>query len=219
MQNSWDTRVVSGQLLDFIRSVQHPSCRLSGGAVLSGVHLRHRLSNDLDFFCDTREIVRELLRSCAERSEETGAQFSLIRDGGTFIRARLSLSSSDGTIIDIAYEPSAPLAPRESIEGIVVDSLKDLRANKITCLLSRQEPRDLVDLYFLDRLGQGPENFLQDALRKDAGVDPGVLSYLLRSFPVSPMPLMLEPLDEESLRAFRDELSERLRTAVLPVKA
>lgn len=55
-----------------------------------------------------------------------------------------------------------------------------------------------------------------DALKKDAGVDPGILSYLLREFPTAPLPLMLEPLDENSLRSFRDDLSERFRLAGVP---
>ena len=41
----------------------------------------------------------------------------------------------------------------ELVEGVQVESLLDLRANKLTCILSRSEPRDLVDLLFLDRAG------------------------------------------------------------------
>ena len=61
---------------------------------------------------------------------------------------------------------------RRRLEGIVVESLSDLRANKLTCILSRSEPRDLVDLYFLDRAGHPPERDLELALKKDAGIDP-----------------------------------------------
>lgn len=91
-----------------------------------------------------------------------------------------------------------------------------MQANKITCLLSRSDPRDLVDLYFLDKANRRPEAFLIDALAKDAGVDPGILSYLLKRFPTAPLPIMLEVLDESTLAAFRDDLSERFRVAGLP---
>jgi len=102
------------------------------------------------------------------------------------------------------------------VEGIVVESLSDLRANKLTCILSRSEPRDLVDLYFLDRAGHPPERDLDLALKKDAGIDPGVLAWLLSRFPTEPLPQMLEPLTAKQLQRFRDELAERLRQIAFP---
>ena len=102
-------------------------------------------------------------------------------------------------------------APPPPIEGVVIESLTDLRANKLTCILSRSEPRDLVDLYFLDRAGFPPELDLDIALRKDSGIDPGVLAWLLTQFPTRPLPVMLEPLTTEQLEKFRDALAERLR--------
>jgi hypothetical protein len=84
----------------------------------------------------------------------------------------------------------------------------------LTCILSRSEPRDLVDLYFLDRAGFPPDQDLEIAVRKDAGIDPGVLAWLLSQFPVDPLPKMLEPLEVEELQKFRDELAARLRGSV-----
>ena len=44
--------------------------------------------------------------------------------------------------LDVVYEPDADIAaPPPPIEG--VDSLADLRASKLICVLSRSEPRDL----------------------------------------------------------------------------
>lgn len=216
MPLSWDTRVVSPTLLGFVKAVQDRSpCRLAGGAALSGVHLRHRLSRDLDLFCDDRQSVRDVVRASIEIASKDGGEFKLVRDGGTFVRASLSLKGQS-VEVDIAFEPSVPLAPRDVVEGVVVDSLTDMHANKITCLLSRSEPRDLVDLYFLDRGNRKPEAFLMDALEKDAGVDPGILSYLLKEFPTAPLPIMLREFDEGTLLSFRDELSERFRVAGLP---
>jgi hypothetical protein len=54
------------------------------------------------------------------------------------------------------------------------------------------------------------------ALRKDGGIDPGVLVWLLGQFPTRPLPKMLEPLTEAELVTFRDELRERLRRLAVP---
>ncbi|HSF14740.1 MAG TPA: nucleotidyl transferase AbiEii/AbiGii toxin family protein [Vicinamibacteria bacterium] len=101
--------------------------------------------------------------------------------------------------------------PPPPVEGILVESLSDLRASKFTCILSRSEPRDLVDLLFLDRAGYPPEEDLTLALRKDARIDPGILAWLLARFPVEPLPKMLEPLTVNELREFRDDLAKRLK--------
>jgi hypothetical protein len=91
----------------------------------------------------------------------------------------------------------------------------DLRANKLTCLLSRSEPRDLVDIYFLERAGYRPENDLEPALQKDAGIDPGILAQLLASFPLEPLPMMLVQLTSSELATYRDALAERFRRLAL----
>ena len=90
-------------------------------------------------------------------------------------------------------------------------SLEDLRASKLTCLLSRSEPRDLVDVLFLERAGFPADADLGLALKKDAGVDPAVMGWLLDQFPVAPLPVMLSPLTSEELKQYRNDLSERLR--------
>ena len=79
-----------------------------------------------------------------------------------------------------------------------------------------QTPFDLVDLLFLDRAGFPPERDLAAALKKDAGIDPSVLAWLLGQFPVSPMPIMPVPLEEEELQSFRDRLRERFQQISLP---
>lgn len=80
----------------------------------------------------------------------------------------------------------------------------------------RAEPRDLVDVLFVERNGYAPERDLGLALLKDSGVDPGILAWLLRDFPVQPLPQMLMPLSVAELSSYRDELAERLRLLSLP---
>jgi hypothetical protein len=63
MPDSFDPRVVPGPLLTLVRACQEVSdAHLGGGAVLSGAHLRHRLTRDLDLFVHERDDHRELVR-------------------------------------------------------------------------------------------------------------------------------------------------------------
>ncbi|MBI4950447.1 MAG: nucleotidyl transferase AbiEii/AbiGii toxin family protein [Myxococcales bacterium] len=217
MRSSFDRRVVPEPVIQLVRACQRRApAHFAGGAALSGAHLAHRLSGDVDLFCHRAEDVRTLVRALPELAAELGLRIDLVRDAATFVRARVRFDAGE-LELDLVHEPLADLeSPPPPLEGVVVESLADLRAAKLTCVLSRSEPRDLVDLLFLDRAGFPPERDLALALRKDGGIDPGVLAWLLKQFPVRPLPLMLEPLTEAELLAFRDALQERFRALSVP---
>ena len=217
MRSTFDPRVVPPPVVALMRELQrHVPSHLAGGAALSGLHLGHRLSADIDLFCHEAEHVRDLVRDLPSVASRSGAEIRIVRDAGSFVRATVRVASH-GLELDIVHEAVADLEPPPPpVEGVLVESFADLRASKLTCLLSRSEPRDLVDLLFLDRAGYAPERDLPPALRKDAGIDPGALAWLLRGFPVSPLPRMLEPLTEHQLAAFRDGLAERLKQLAVP---
>jgi hypothetical protein len=52
----------------------------------------------------------------------------------------------------------------------------------------------------LEREGFPVDGDLRLALAKDAGIDPGILVWLLAEFPIAPLPQMLEQLSTEELR-------------------
>lgn len=193
---------------------QRVPCLFGGGAALSGAHLSHRLSRDADLVCRRAEDVRSLVRDLPEVARQTKAQITLVRDAGTFIRANV-VTPSGSLELDAVYEATPAIEAATTLEGIALESLPDLRASKLTCILSRSEPRDLVDLLFLERAGYRVEEDLPLALRKDGGIDPGVLAWLLGQFPVAPLPMMLSPLNRDELAAFREELRERFRKIAL----
>lgn len=118
---------------------------------------------------------------------------------------------------DLVHDPVPDIEPpRVPMEGLLVESLVDMRANKLTCILSRSEPRDLVDLLFLDRAGYPPEADLALALRKNGGIDPGIPAWLPSRFPVEPLPRMLISVTVEEVTRFRDGLGERMRRLATP---
>ena len=220
MFGRFDSRVVPAAALRFVRAcAARVDLHLAGGAALSGAHLAHRLSGDLDLFCHDLESMRYLVSQLDAAARDAGGTSRIDRDSGGHVRAQFAFA--DGSLeIDVVHEALPDLAAPDSLEGVPVESLEDLRASKLTCLLSRSEPRDLVDVLFLERAGFRPEDDLALALRKDAGIDPGVLAWLLRSFPVAPLPIMLLPLDPAELREYRDALAARFRAlSVLTSKA
>lgn len=178
------------------------------------MHLRHRLSRDADLFFHDRHVHRDAVTLLHEVAREAGVTIRVVRDAGTFVRAVLT-ADDEAVDIDLVFDGVADVDSPDAVEGVHVESLPDLRA-KLTCVLSRSEPRDLVDLLFLDRAGYPPEADLALALKKDGSIDPGVLAWLLGQFPVEPLPQMLIPLPAGDLESFRDRLAERLRRLAVP---
>jgi hypothetical protein len=164
--SGFDSRIVGPQELSLLRACGRiVPFHLGGGAALAGVHLRHRLSADADLFVHDRESHRQLVRALPAVGDENATPVSILRDAGTIVRARADLARGP-LELDVIYEPVPDLEPTPApIDGIVVESLVDLRVNKLTCILSRSEPRDLVDLLFLDRAGYPPEADLTRALQ------------------------------------------------------
>lgn len=167
---TFDRRIVRLSTLRFLQACHgRTPFHLAGGAALAGVHLRHRLSRDADLFFHERQTHRDAVSLLPEIAQEAGVTIRIVRDAGTFVRG--VLTGVDGDLdIDLVFDAVADVGRPDVVEGVQVESLADLRANKLTCVLSRSEPRDLVDLLFLDRAGYPPEADLTLALAKDAGI-------------------------------------------------
>ena len=216
MRSQFDRRIVSESTLAFVRAVQRRvRIHLGGGSALGGAWLGHRLSRDIDLICHAPEDVRNAIQALNEAASDCKGTVTLVRDAGTFVRARALLEGTP-LEVDVTFEGHGDLSAPVVLEGVMLESLEDQRASKLTCLLSRTEPRDLVDLLFLDRAGHPPEGDLALAVQKDAGIDPAALAWLLSEFPTNPLPQMLEPLTEHELRQFRDDLRERFRRLAVP---
>jgi hypothetical protein len=217
MHKTFDRRVVPDFALGFIRACQERiPCHLGGGAALAGVYLGHRTTGDIDLFVHDAEDMRALAGLLPAAAAAAASDCSLLRDAGHLVRAHLESRSGQSLEVDLVYEPIVDIEPPPpKIEGIEVESLAELRASKLTCILSRSEPRDLVDLYFLDQAGYPPARDLDLALRKDSGIDPAVLAWLVTQFPTSPLPTMLQPLTSGQLEVFRALLAESFRRSAL----
>lgn len=206
-----DRRVIPEALVELVRAVQaREPCHLAGGMALSGAHLAHRLSADVDLFVHDAAAHRRACRHLEDAVESANGTLTVVQDAGAFWRARVTVGAVTSEF-DLVHESLPDLhEPPPPIDGVIVESIVDLRAAKLTCLLSRSEPRDLVDVLFLERAGFKPEDDLALALRKDAGIDPATLAWLLTSFPIEPLPKMLVPLSRDELKAYRNELAARL---------
>ena len=176
---------------------------LSGGTALSAFYLKHRLSDDLDFFTgdsvdyQSIHIFMELVKNRLKASE---MRYERLFDRNIFF---LKLGKEGTLKMEFTKYPFKRLGKMVTRFGIQADSLRDLAANKFMALIDRFDPKDFVDIYFL------LERFDLNAIRRDAekkfGAKIGDMllgSELAKVRRVTALPIMLRKLTIDELKVF-----------------
>lgn len=143
------TAVQREVLLELISSkVIEDSFFLTGGTSLSVFYLHHRLSNDLAFFAldpvDLGEIDLNVRRKWRKESAK-------IKEGTDFI----SFIIKD-TKVEFAIDRVSSRERRESLRFengrcLYIDTISNISSNKFCTVVSRVEPKDFIDFYFIQK--------------------------------------------------------------------
>lgn len=188
---------------------------LSGGAALAGFHLGHRETGDLDLFA-TSDILERGEMALRAVARDLGASVENIQTAPEF-RRRLVKREPESVVVDLVWEQVPQVIPdKPVIGGIRVDPAEEILANKLCALLSRSEIRDLVDVYALEKSGLRVEDALAAAARKDAGLTPAQLSWVLSEITIGPDAQPPGGVSADELRRFLSELVERLSRLAYP---
>jgi hypothetical protein len=189
---------------------------LTGGSALGGYHLGHRESKDLDLFSLSAVDLDGAERALAAAATSCGAQLSSQLRHPEF-RRYLASRDDETTLVDLAIDRAPRIDPPcTSFAPVLVDSPREITANKICALLGRCEIRDLVDLRALLLAGQPLERALSDAAAKDGGVDAATLGWLLSELVIPEDVALPGELAPSVLDTFRQDLVQRLRRLAFP---
>ncbi len=97
------------------------------------------------------------------------------------------------------------------VGDVIVDSVENIGANKLTAILGRTEPKDFVDLYFILRAGYDFDDLLEKAKTKDLGLQPFFMAgSLLQVRQFRHLPNTMPPLALPELQAFIISLADCL---------
>ncbi len=191
---------------------------LTGGSALGVFYLQHRLSYDLDFFTTDERIEWHLLDNDVRSiSGAIGAECEAITAAPAFRRYALKRGAVR-EILDFVVEMSPQIdAEKERFGKVRVDTLREIAVNKICTLVGRCELKDLVDLFFLSKRGFLVREHLDEARRKEGGLDPAMLSFILARTTVDQVPdYVLEALDLDDLRNFVRNLQREFAELAYP---
>lgn len=188
---------------------------LTGGGALVGFHLRHRTSDDLDLFTKPPCDLEDGKRALAAAAAAVGGTIESVKTYPDFHRA-LIRRGAESVLVDLVVDRAPDVDAPESVAGGVrIHSLREIAANKVCALLGRGEVRDLVDLHLILRRGLDLGAILADAERKDGGVAPATLAWLLDGLRIRP-DASVPAVTAAELEAFRVDLVRRLRRLDLP---
>ncbi|MEW6680850.1 MAG: nucleotidyl transferase AbiEii/AbiGii toxin family protein [bacterium] len=211
-------------LLEFGKIPGSEHFYLGGGTALALFYLKHRKSNDLDFFASADEIIIPFSHRLEEILKEDGMVIQRQRALHSFVELLVNLGN-ESTIIHLALD--TPFRFEEVKEfphypGLKVDSLVDIASNKLLCLFGRANLRDFIDIYLLIRKGLfSPKELTEKAKKKDPGFDLywlGVALERIKTFEENSteMLLLVEPVDFQDLLAFfgkwKKEIASELKS-------
>ena len=189
-----------------------PSFRLTGGAVLVGWTLKHRHTDDLDLFTGDGSAMASVDAGVRGAANEVGASIAALTTTPDFHRYLLT-RGEESVRADFVCDRTPQLHPTVTVDGVTMDAVDEIVANKIAALVGRSEVRDAVDLLALERLGFRVEDHLEAAKKKDAGVSPATLAWLLSSMHA---PSHVEGATKEDLEAFLRDLERRMLERATP---
>jgi hypothetical protein len=172
------------------------------------------VTHDLDFFT-AAGAIDEGERTLREIAESLSLEMETLRRSPDFRRFLLQ-GPSEGVVVDLVKDASPQVLEKMSFGRIVVDSPREILANKLCVLLSRTEVRDLVDVARLEEAGFDPIAAIDLAAQKDAGMTAGQLAWVLSTFPVPVTGIAEYGMSEKDLENFRESLVRRLTEAAFP---
>lgn len=194
-----------------------PPFFLTGGTALSAFYFQHRYSEDLDLFTLDSDAFDRVPLYVADAATKLAASLASLQTAPQFRRYQLS-RKGESVIVDFVREVVPQISEEKNrFDGIMVDTLDDIAANKVCTVVSRAEIKDYIDLYFLARAGYPLENYIEAAQRKDAGVSQAMVGYLLSEFRLSKVPdFMIVPVSLEELREYFQSLARKLAVESFP---
>jgi len=201
---------------DFIRFFAETALKdtffLTGGTALSAFYLEHRISEDMDFFTEEEGQVPRVLPLIQDIAAKLKGRLEVKRSFRSYLEFFINRGDE---ILRCDFAMDAPYRLKKKIfkekYGIYVDNVLDISCNKLSALYDRSDPKDFVDIYFIDREILPFEKLIQEAKRKHGGLDNYWLAISLAKIEdFNILPKMLKPVSLDELKTFFKEKAKWL---------
>lgn len=153
---------------------------LTGGTALSRGYYNHRYSDDLDYFVNDHPDFQRITKKQIEKLTLIFPDLEIDKEETNFARVFVEKNNLKIELINDVPSHIGKLVDHPVLG--ILDSKDKILANKLTALIGREEPKDMVDIFFLLRDGLDIKKALLDADSKAAGISPLFIAKLLTDF-------------------------------------
>lgn len=125
--------------------------RFTGGTALSEFYLKHRYSEDLDFFSDEEISIEEVKLKISPIFKKIGINTIEYRETLSSKIFFLKRGQKETVKTDFNFWPFKRLEKGMVYKGMEIESLFDIALSKLETILTRGKARDFVDFYFIQK--------------------------------------------------------------------
>lgn len=178
---------------------------LTGGTALSVFYLQHRYSDDLDFFTEVPEAIKQVMPSLKGVQQDLSLSIEPRRTFETFTEIIVRDKEGETTILHFAQDSPYRFMPTiyNKDYKISIDNSLDISCNKFSALFDRHDMKDFADIYFINKEIMKFEEVYSYAKKKHIGLDEYWLSQALRYInDLTVLPRMIKPVTLNELRDF-----------------
>ena len=163
-----------------IPAFQNTPFYLTGGTALSRGYFNHRYSDDLDYFVNDHSDFQRIAERQIEKIRKIFDEINIAAKDKNSYRIFVSKEKLKIEMINDVPCHIGKLVNHPAIG--VLDSKENILANKLTAVIDRSLPKDIVDIYFLLKDGLSIKQALTDASSKAAGITPLLIAKILAEF-------------------------------------
>ncbi len=191
---------------------------LGGGTALSEFYLKHRYSEDFDFFTENEiplENLRIKLETLVKKLGIKSVEYREIQSSKIFFRKG---GQKEMVKTDFNYFPFPSFDKPTKYKGLKIESLLDITISKLDTILIRSKARDFVDFYFIQKYKNYPLDSLLKFLKSkyQMSVDPLYLgSCFLKIEKLKDYPKMIKKLEPEELIAYFTNLAKQQKRKII----
>ena len=196
------------KLLDYFKKTSlAKKFYLAGGTALAEFYLKHRKSEDLDFFTQ-EELNLESIKRFAQSVEKLVSLDKIEYQHGFGLYTFFFYPKGEITKykIDFGQYPFEPIESPKIVNGLMIESLYDIGVDKAHTVSINPRLRDFIDLFFILQKEKGWK--FRDLVKKgqekfEIVVDPFQLGEnLLKVKGLEEMPIMLKKINIKEMRSF-----------------
>lgn len=189
----------------------------SGGTALAEFYLKHRFSEDLDFFSEDEFDIQAIDVFFKKNKKILGIE--KIDYEQSFNRNLFFLQLKNDVVkTEFTYFPFLRIDKSLKINNLKIDSLLDIAVNKIFTIHQKPRARDFIDLYFINKkTGWKIKELVKRAkIKFDFHIDPLQLgSRFILAESIKDYPIMIKKISHKNWQNYFIDEAKKLENLIL----